>query len=168
MTPQFEMVIQLATLASIVGGIIFSIMELRGERREHAERAAIEVFSVLFQDSLNSVLYNVLTLPQDVSPEHIAESPDARRDAQLLVLLYEYWGNLVFQRMLPLRHLDLHVGGAVRTCWLRLHRYIEWERAAMNLPTGGEWLQWLAERLEQYPQPEKQVGAHIAFADWRP
>jgi hypothetical protein len=32
----------------------------------------------------------------------------------------------------------------------------------------GEWYQWLAERLEQYPAAGKSQGAAHAFADWRP
>jgi hypothetical protein len=82
--------------------------------------------------------------------------------------LYDYWGIMVFYRIVPLRTLDLLVGGTVRGSWMRLREYIESERDALNMPAFGEWFQWLAERLEQYPQPEKRVGAHIAFSEWKP
>ena len=32
----------------------------------------------------------------------------------------------------------------------------------------GEWYQWLAERIDEYPAPGKTVGAPVAFKDWRP
>jgi len=32
----------------------------------------------------------------------------------------------------------------------------------------GEWFQWLAERIDEYPAPGKDVGAPIAFKDWKP
>jgi hypothetical protein len=32
----------------------------------------------------------------------------------------------------------------------------------------GEWFQWLAERMEQYPAPGKAQGAAAAFRDWVP
>jgi hypothetical protein len=75
---------------------------------------------------------------------------------------------MVFHRIVPLRTLDLLAGGVVRGSWMRLHEYIESERDALDMPAFGEWFQWLAERLEQFPQPEKQVGAHIAFSTWKP
>ena len=75
---------------------------------------------------------------------------------------------MVFCRIVPLRTLDLLVGGLVQGNWLRLHKYIESERDALNIPEYGEWFQWLAERLEQYPQPEREVGAHSAFSSWKP
>ena len=82
--------------------------------------------------------------------------------------LYGYYGMMVFYRIIPLRTLDLLVGGAVRGNWMRLRKYVESERDVLNIPAFGEWFQWLAERLEQYPQPEKQVGVHIAFATRKP
>jgi hypothetical protein len=84
------------------------------------------------------------------------------------MLFYEYWGMMVYNRMTPLRTLDLLVGGNVRGCWIRLQKYVESERRAQKIPAYGEWFQWLAERLEEYPQPEKEAGAHIAFSTWRP
>ena len=168
MTPEFEMIIQFATLATLLAGVIFAILELRRARKARAEKAAIDVFSVVLQDVFNDAHIVILNLPLDVSPDHIHNSPNLRRDAELLMSLYEYWGMMVFYRIIPLRTLDLLVGGTVRGSWLRLHKYIESERDSLNIPAFGEWFQWLAERLEQYPQPEKQVGAHIAFSTWKP
>ena len=168
MTHQFELIIQFATLASLVVGIVFAITELHRQRRERMERAAMEVFRIGLQDSLSQALLQVLSLPQDGSADHVRQSPRTVRDTHLLMLLYEYWGVLVFQRMVPLRTLDLLVGGSVRASWSRLRLYIESERETLGFPALAEWFQWLAERLEQYPQPEKALGANVAFAEWKP
>ena len=168
MTAQFEMIVQFATLATLLVGVIFGILELRRARKARAEKAAIDVFSVILQDVFNDAHIHILNLPLDVSPDDVRNSPNLRRDAELLMSLYEYWGMMVFYRIIPLRTLDLLVGGTVRGSWIRLQKYIESERDALNIPAFGEWFQWLAERLEQYPQPEKQVGVHIAFATWKP
>jgi hypothetical protein len=162
------MIIRLATLASILAGVIFGILEIRRARKARAEKAAIDVFSITVQDVFNDAHIVVLDFPLDVSPDHIRNSPDLRRATELLMTLYDYWGIMVFYRIVPLRTLDLLVGGVVRGCWMRRHKYIESERDALDMPAFGEWFQWLAERLEQYPQPEKQVGAHIAFSTWKP
>jgi hypothetical protein len=168
MTAQLQMITQFATLATLLAGVIFGILELRRARKARAEKAAIDVFSVILQDVFNDAHIHILNLPPDVPPDHIRDSPNLRRDAELAMSLYEYWGIMVFNRIIPLRTLDLLVGGTVRGSWMRLHKYIESERDALNIPAFGEWFQWLAERLEQYPQPEKQVGAHVAFSTWKP
>jgi hypothetical protein len=162
------MIIQFASLAALLAGVIFGILELRRARKARAEKAAIEAFSVTLQEVFNDAHILILNLGQDVSPGHIRNSPNLRRAAELLMTLYEYWGMMVFYRIIPLRTLDLLVGGVVQGCWIRLQEYIESERDALNIPAFGEWFQWLAERLEQYPQPEKRVGAHIAFSTWKP
>lgn len=168
MTAQLEMIIQFATLATLLAGVIFGILEISRARRARAEKAAIDVFSVCVEEVFNDAHMLVLDLPLDVSPDHIRNSPHLRRASELLMTLYDNWGIMVFYRIVPLRTLDLLVGGVVRGAWMRLHKYIESERNALSIPAYGEWFQWLAERLEEYPQPEKQVGAHIAFSTWKP
>jgi hypothetical protein len=165
---QLGVIIQLAGLVTLLTGIIFGILEIRRARQARAERAAIDVFSITVQPVYNDAHIVVLDFPTGVSPEHIRSSHELRRATELLMTLYEYWGIMVFYRILPLRTLDILVGGVVRGSWRRLHRYIESERDALDMPAFGEWFQWLAERLEQYPQPEKRVGAHIAFSSWKP
>ena len=168
MTAQLELVIRLATLASILAGGIFGILEIRRARKARAEKAAMDVFSVTVQDVFIDARILVLDLPLDVSPDHIRNSPDLRRATELLMNLYEYWGMMVFYRIVPLRTLDLLVGGVVRGSWTRLHKYVKSERDALSIPALAEWFQWLVERLEQYQRPGKQIGAHIAFSTWKP
>jgi hypothetical protein len=74
----------------------------------------------------------------------------------------------VYWRIVPIRTLDLLVGGVDRASWLRLCTYIEPECNTHEILALGEWFQWLAKSLEQYPQSQKQLGAHGPCADWRP
>lgn len=168
MTAQFDRFMQLATLATLLAGVIFGIMEIRRARKARADKAAMDVFGLCIQTSFTQAHMLVLGLPLDAPPDLIRESPDLRRASELTVNQYEYLGMMVFYRIVPLRTLDLLVGGVVRSTWMRLHTYVEAEREALNIPAFGEWFQWLAERLEQHPQPEKQVGSHIAFSTWKP
>jgi hypothetical protein len=81
---------------------------------------------------------------------------------------YEYLGNLVYQRIVPLTTLDLLVGGIIRASWKRLGPYIGEQRNEKNLPNIAEWFEWLAERLEEYGRSEKAFGTHLALKDWEP
>jgi hypothetical protein len=168
MTAQLNTILQLASLIGILAGLLFGILELRKSRRDRKEKAAIDVFLISINDEMMAAYDLITDLTINASPDHIRDSTDLRHATQLLVNMYEYWGILVFQRIVPLRTLDLLVGGAVRGHWKRLCKYIESERKMHGMPNLSEWFQWLAERLEQHPHPEKKTGAHVAFADWVP
>ena len=128
------MIIQFATLATLLAGIIFGFLEIRRASKARAEKAAIDVFSITVQDVVNDAHILVLDLPPDVSPDHIRNSPNTRRATELLMTLYDYWGILTFYRVVPLRTLDLLVGGVVRGSWMRLHKYIESEMETLGMP----------------------------------
>ena len=166
MTAQFDMIMQFATLATLLAGVVFGLLELRRARRGRAEKAAIDVFSVVLQEVFNDAHILILNLPLDVSPDHIRSSPNLRRSAELLMSLYEYWGMMVFYRIVPLRTLDLLVGGTVRGSWSRLHKYIASERDALSIAAFGEWFQWLAERMKDREKSRSPVPAYIAHKEW--
>ena len=168
MSPQFEMIRQLVTLFALIAGILFGVLEVRRAAKSHAEKAALDVFNITVQHEVMDALTLILDLPKDTDPEHIRGSAELRRASELLMNLFEYWGIMVFYRVVPLRTLDLLVGGVVRGSWERLHRFVELEREKTNIPVRAEWFQWLADRLNQHPQPEKKFGAHVAFARWKP
>jgi hypothetical protein len=87
MTAQFEMIVQFATLAILLVGVIFGILEVRRASKARAEKAAIDVFSITVQDVFNDAHILVLDLPLDVSPDHIRNSPNLRRATELLMTL---------------------------------------------------------------------------------
>jgi hypothetical protein len=165
---EFGEVLQIVTLVTLVAGFLFGAMELRHARRARVEKGALDVLGIAIKPEHIHASYAILELPQDAGPELIAESEELKRAANTLMVLYEYLGNLVYQRIVPLQTLDLLVGGIVRACWRRMRPYIEDQREKRNLPNIAEWFQWLAERLEQYGRPEKSLGAHVAYRDWRP
>jgi hypothetical protein len=161
-------ILQLATLVTLIAGLVFGVMEVRRARRARADKGALDVLSIAIKPDHIEASYAVLELPEDARPELVASSPQLRRYANMLMVQYEYLGNLVYQRIVPLDTLDLLVGGVIRASWKRLRPYIEEQRSETNLLNMAEWFEWLANRLEKYGRPEKAVGAHAAFKDWEP
>lgn len=160
--------LQFATLVTVVAGLIFGVMEVRRASRERADKGALDVLGVAVNPDHIDASYAILELPESAKPELIANSPELKRAANTLMVQYEYLGNLVYQRIVPLETLDLLVGGIIRASWKRLRPYIERQRSEKDLPNMAEWFQWLAEKLEEYGRPEKAVGTHVAFKDWEP
>ena len=166
--PTIDFALQFVTLFALVAGIFFGILEVRRAAKARAEKAALDVFEGTGQREVMDAMTLVMHLPVDAEPAAVSSHPEVHSATELLLNLFEYWGVMVFYRVVPLRTLDLIVGGVVRGAWQRLHRYIQWERQQTMNDVHAEWFQWLVERLTEYPQPEKRQGAHVAFADWRP
>ena len=59
------------------------------------------------------------------------------------------------------------VGGLVRQLWNRLQNFIYDRREKFDNPNDGEWFQWLVERLDEDPAPNKDQGAYHAFRNWK-
>lgn len=168
MSIQLNTILQLATLIALITGVLFGAMEIRRAAKLRAEKAALDVFEITVRREIVDAFVLVLDLPVDCPPDQIRASPELRQASQLLMNLFEYWGMMVFYGIVPLRTLDLLVGGVVRGAWKRLHKYWAEEREDHDIPALAEWFQWLADRLDEYPQREKQLGAHIAFSRWKP
>jgi hypothetical protein len=161
-------IVKIAILITIITGLIFGVLEVRRASKERADKGALDVLSISTNPDHIQASNAVLELPEEAQPELVANSPELRRMANIIMVQYEYLGILVYQRIVPLDTLDLLVGGIIRACWKRLRPYIEDQRQEHNLPNIAEWFQWLAERLEEYGRPEKSLGTHIALKDWRP
>ena len=161
-------ILQVATLLAVVAGLIFGVLEVRRASRERKDKGALDVLSLAIKPDHIEASYAILDLPANAPPQLVSGSPDMKRAANTLMVQYEYLGNLVFQRIVPLDTLDLLIGGIIRASWARLRPYIEEQRVDKGIPNMAEWFQWLAERLEEHGRPEKTVGTHIAFKDWKP
>lgn len=165
---QLSEVLQMVTLVALLNGLAFGFFEVRRARRARDEKGALDVLSIAVRPDHIQACYTLLDLPEDAPPETILESPELRKSTNTVMVLYEFLGNLVYQRMVPLETLDLLVGGIIRACWKRLHVYVDHQRIDRGLPNIAEWFQWLAERLEECGRPEKAIGTHVAFRGWKP
>lgn len=168
MTFDFGNILQIATLVTIIAGVVFGVMEVRRESRARKDKGALDVLSIAVSPEHIEASYAILELPENARPELVAKSPELKRAANTLMVQYEYLGNLVYQRIVPLKTLDLLVGGIIRASWKRLRPYIEEQRNEKNLPNVAEWFEWLAERLDEYGLAGKALGTHVAFKDWKP
>jgi len=143
-------------------------MEVRRARQGRADKGARDVLSLAVNPDHIEAAYGILELPEGAAPELVENSAELKRLANTLMVQYEYLGNLVYQRIVPLETLDLLVGGIIRASWKRLRPYIEEQRRKKDFPNIAEWFQWLVEQLEKYGRSEKTLGTYVAFKDWKP
>ena len=160
--------IDVITLSAILAGVIFGYAEVRRAKISRRDEAAMHIFESPLFDNHIDALFQILNLPEDASHDLIYADEKLARHALMIWTQMESWGTQVFHKKIDLHTLDIMVGGTVRLTWNRLRNYIFAERKKFKIENTGEWFQWLAERLDQYPSPEKGLGAQTAFKDWKP
>ena len=94
-------ILQVATLVTIIGGLVFGLMEVRSARRARVNAGARDVLSIAINPGHIEACYGILELPVGAQPELVANSPELKRFANTLMVQYEYLGNLVYQRIVP-------------------------------------------------------------------
>jgi len=161
-------IIDLLTLIAIVSGLVFGIAEIRRSRHERRDQAMENIFNSGFLDENMAALLPIFDLPEDAPADLILKDPEFAQIAQVVSNRIEFWGMQVYLEKIELHTLDLMTGGTVRIYWNRLKDFIYYQREKYDSESVGEWFQWLAEKLDEYPAPGKHIGAHIAFKDWKP
>jgi len=147
--------------------VIFGVLTLRQWHRTRYLTAAAELVHTLQTPEFNVAIERVMALPEAASPESIRSDPAMTNAVNAVSHVYESLGVLVFHRLLPLHLTDHLLGGYVRASWKRVGPYVIDRRAIVGV-MFGEWFQWLAERIGENPAPGKDVGAPVAFKDWKP
>ena len=95
--------------------------------------------------------------------------PQELEDAAMLVSTsLEAVGLMVFQRIVPFRLVQQLMGGTIQASWRVLRPHTEWLRGKLSRPSIHEWFQWLAERLDEYPEYRDEEGAYSKYGDWKP
>ena len=152
---------------AVLVAIVFGTLTLRQWYRTRYLTAAAELVRTIQTAEFNRSIARIMDLPEDASLELVEADHDFGAALYAVSHVFEALGVLVYHRLLPLHLVDHLVGGYVRASWRRLRLVVEARRGVLGA-MFGEWFQWLAERLEQYPAPGKSLGAAKAFAKWRP
>jgi hypothetical protein len=156
-----------ASAAAVLVAVLFGSLQIRQMHKTRALFSAAELVHAMQTQEFARSVQLVMKLPENAPPDRVRGDPETAAAVLLLSHVYESLGVLVFHRILPLHLVDDLIGGYVRASWNRLAPTVVARREEVGI-FYGEWMQWLAERLEQYPSPGKHAGAHLAHRGWMP
>jgi len=164
---QLSSLVPYASLLAVLVAIVFGTLTLRQWQRMRYLAAAAELVHTIQSAEFNRAIARIVELPEAAPVERVRDDRDTAGAAYVVGHVFESLGVLVYHRILRLHLVDHLVGGYVRASWRRLRPYIESRRGELGA-MFGEWFQWLAERIDDYPAPGKRDGAHLAFRRWKP
>ncbi len=162
-----NLVAQLASTFAVVVGVLFGVLQLRHLRKSRALFSSAELVHAMNTPEFIKSVTEMGFLSDAADPKLFSRDSAALAAAQHVGHVFESLGVLVYHRVLPLHLVDDLMGGYVRMCWRKLSALTEVRRREQGV-SSGEWMQWLAERLAEYPSEGKSLGAHVAHTSWRP
>jgi len=150
----WELVLQTLQTAAVSCGIGFGLVQLREIRRQKDALAGVELLhSLQLPHTAVSVLL-LHGLPDNLSGEELQSQLGSRFDSVIgLLAVFESLGPLVARGHVPIEMYEQFYRGATIVCWRKTRRYVEERREGW--PGLFEWVQWLAERMEERPSPPR-------------
>lgn len=165
---------QIATVANLVSAITvltavtLGSLQIRQMSKTRALFTSTELVHAMLTPDFTRSVRIVIALPDHADPALIANNPENLSAVLQLSHVFESIGVLVYHRILPLHLVDDLMGGYVRQVWRKVRPHVEVRRREMDTVSYAEWMQWLAERMDEHPSPGKTLGAHVAHRKWRP
>ena len=161
-----ELGLQLVETTAVVIGVGFGLVQLRQLRHQREVQAGLELLAPLQTPEVAEALLLVHELPDDLKGDELRRRLGAQyKSAMATLALFESLGPIVARGHVPIEMYAEFYRGPTILCWRKFKRYIEEERRT-GWPTLFEWLQWLAERMEERAPDDAGLPAHVRFADW--
>jgi hypothetical protein len=164
-----------ANIAEIIGallviaGVIFALIEIRHFRQQRQETAAMEIMRSFQSPGFTSALRLVMDYEQLCRSCDDEPMPQELQDAAMVVsTTLESTGLMVYQRIVPFCLVQQLMGGTIQASWRVLRPHTEWLRRKLSRPSIHEWFQWMAERLDEFPEYRDEEGAYSKYLEWKP
>lgn len=157
----------LASALAVLVAVVFGTLTIHQWQRSRYLAAAAELVRTIQTAEFTRAVARIVELPESSEASALLADKEVMAAFYALSHVFESLGVLVYHRQLPLHLVDHLCGGYVRASWKRVKPIVLAQRATLGA-MFGEWYQWLAERIEQYPAPGKDVGAPVAFKNWKP
>jgi hypothetical protein len=152
---------------TVLVALVFGTLTIRQWHRTRYLTAAAELVRTMQTAEFTRSIARIVDLEEGVEVSKLLTDREVMAAFYAVSHVFESLGVLVYHRLLPLHLVDHLCGGYVRASWKRVRPIVIARRETLGA-MFGEWFQWLAERIDEYPAPGKDVGAPIAFKDWRP
>lgn len=163
-----------ANIAEIVGativviGVIFAVVQMRQNRQQRRELAAIELFRFFGNPHFTRAFKRVLLLPDDLKANDVRlDEQGLENEAMLICSTMENIGVMTHQRIVPFIVVNHLIGASAIILWNKLQPWVNALREETDNDFIFEWFQWLVMQLDQYDN-ENQRPAHEAYSDWVP
>lgn len=161
----WELALQALETFAVVVGVAFGLIQLRQLRHQREIQAGIELLHSLPQ--MAAAALKLYELPDNLTGEELRSKLGDKFESVFdLLAVFESLGPLVARGQVPIDLYAEFYRGATVVAWTKVRRYVLEERKSgwSNL---FEWVQWLAERMEEREPLSSDVPAFERLREWK-
>jgi hypothetical protein len=147
---------------TIVIGAVFGGVQFVHYRKNERNRIAGDLCRSFAEPEFARAITLLRQLPDGVDMK--AMDGEYEEAAQIVGMLFETMGLLVYRDVASFRLIQELTGGLLLNMWRKLEPWIRTTRVEQGNPRFGEWVQWLSERIEEQESdmaPAYQAYAHV-------
>jgi hypothetical protein len=157
----------LVETTAVVVGEIFGLVQLRQLRNQREVQAGLELLGPLQTSESAEALLLLHSLPDDLTGEELRQRlGDQFKPVFATLALLESLGPIVARGHVPIEMFAEFYRGPTLLCWRKVRRYVE-EQRQLGWPSLFEWLQWLAERMQERVPASGDLPAYQQFKSWK-
>lgn len=159
---------EIAGATIVIVGVLFAVVQMRQNRLQRRELAAIELFRFFGNPDFTRAFNRVLLLPNGLTAEDVRQNKQGlENEAMLISSTMENIGVMTHQRIVPFTVVNHLIGASGIILWTKLKPWATFLREETDNDFIFEWFEWLVTQLDQYDD-ENQRPAYEAYRDWVP
>ena len=157
MAQSIEIIANLALALSVVIALVFGVAQVRAAERDRRERLTLEALRGFNTREFAEIIHFMQVLDMPKTREAFNLLP-AEQQVTLIQAsqMMESLGMLVYERVIDLDLVDKTIGSFVSLNWEKYRPMFEDMRKNIPDPYLGEYFQWLAERVDQKIQENRE------------
>jgi hypothetical protein len=161
----YAAIAEIFSATAIVGGALFGTFQIAEFRKRRRCQAAVDLCRGFTEPELAKAMILLKSMPDQLGLEDIKDmDKDFEEAAQLIGMTFETMGLLVHEGIASFRVVQELTGGLFLMMWRKSERWIKETRVEQGNPRFGEWMEWLADRLEE--READMVPAYEAHKNW--
>lgn len=162
-------ILNIASTLTLIGALIFAGLQVRVANRMRAEQAALSIIQAVQSEGWTHSLGVIIHMPDNLTAAQIdalgLQTAQAIEDYGVRI---ETVGYMVFRGIVAIETVEELLGGAITLFWARVKPWVERDRTCSASARQYEWVQWLAERLEERKTGMDATPAYAKYLNWKP
>ena len=154
--------------AAIIAAGIFAAIQLVQIKRQRSRESALQLLNSVQTPELIEAMNIVYGMPLGLTKQEIEiHLGDKLPKVMHMHMQLESIGLLVFKKEIKLELVTEFIRGPILLFWGSMKNYFFEFRKTKNDENYGEWVQWLAEQVENKEFKKSTKPAHIAYKNWK-
>lgn len=155
--------------AAIIAAGIFAAIQLVQIRKQRSRESALQLLNSVQSPELIEAMNIVYGIPLGLTKIEIeTHLGDKLPKVMRMHMQLESLGLLVFKKEIRLELVTEFMRGPILLFWGSMKNYFFDVRKTNNDENYGEWVQWLAEQVQNKELKKSTKPAHIAYKKWKP